>query len=113
MKTMNKVTMFIWGLLILCLWTIIIFIAYKQRDTVYIELDKNLKSVANAYISNNKIKLKFNESSQIYIKDLIEEEYIEKDEVYVKYCVDSIIVHKGIFGLEYKLNEECDAVKEL
>ena len=110
---MNKVTMFIWGFLVLSLWAIIILIAYKQRDTDYIELNNNLKNVASFYVKNHKIELKFNESSKIFIKDLIEDEYIKEDDNYKKYCIDSIIVHRGIFGLEYKLNEDCEAVREL
>ena len=113
MKIMNKLTMFIWGLLIFALWGVILFIAYKQRDTDYIELNDTLKIVAKTYVKEKNIELKFNESSKIFIKDLIEENYLEEDKKIEKYCVDSIIIHKGIFGLDYKLNEDCSTNEEL
>ena len=100
---MNKFTMFIWGLLIFALWGVILLIAYKQRDTDYIEINNELKKVSEKYVSDKKIKIKFNESSKIYIKDLLEEEYIEEDKRIDDYCIDSVIVHKGLFGLDYQL----------
>ena len=96
---MNKITMILWGLLIFSLWGIILLIAYKQRDTVYIELSNDLKKSAEVYVKNKKIELGFNESSKIYIKE---------DENIKKYCINSIIVHKGLFGLDYELFEDCD-----
>ncbi len=104
---MNKVTMFIWGLVIFSLWGVILFIAYQKQDKVFIDLSSNLKYAGKLYVKENKINLKFNESSKIFIEDLIEDEFIKDSEELKEYCIDSVIVHKGIFGYEYKVNVDC------
>lgn len=107
MKTMNKVTMFIWGLLIFSLWAIIIAIAYKEQDKEYINLTNDLKLVADRYIEKNNIDIKYNESYKIYIEELKESNYINDDTKIKKYCVDSIVVRKKLIKYSYKFNIEC------
>ena len=111
---MNKFTMVIWGLLIFSLWGVILLIAYKQRDTEYLEFENNMKKTVEVYIKKKKIDLKFNESTKIYIKDLIEEEYIKEDDENIKkYCVDSVVIYKGLLKTDYQLNMDCGSEEEL
>ena len=105
---MNKLTMFIWGLTILMLCTLILIIGYRKQDKVFLDLSASLELGASRYVEKNNIKLKFNESSKIYIEDLIKDNYIEEDENIEKYCIDSVLVYKGLFGYKYALNENCE-----
>ena len=104
---MNKLTMFIWGLIIFMMFGIILVIGYKKQDKVFLELSASLEGATKRYIENKKIDLKFNESSKIYLEDLINEEYIEYDKDMDKYCIDSVIVTKGLLRNDYKIDTDC------
>ena len=104
---MNKFVMLIWGLIIVCLWTVIIAIAYKDQDRDFINLGAELKEVGIRYLDKKNINLKTNESYKIYMSDLEEENYIKTDEKIKEYCVDSIVITKDLFKYSYKINTEC------
>ena len=105
---MNRIVMVIWGLIVFMMFGIILMIGYKKQDKVFLELSANLETATKRYVKNKNIELKFNESSKIYVKDLIEEEYIEYDEDIEKYCIDSVIVTKGLLHDKYEVNENCE-----
>ena len=107
MKTMNRVTMFIWGLIIFILWGVIIAIAYTKQDRVYINLTSDLKDVTKRYINKKNINLKYNESYKVYIDDLKEANYINNDEKINEYCIESIVVTKDLFKYSYEFNKDC------
>ena len=104
---MNKVTMFIWGLIIFILWGVILVIAYTQQDRVYINLTADLQSVTKRYINMKNINLKYNESYKVYIKDLEEANYINDDTKRKEYCIDSIVVTKNFLKYSYEFNKNC------
>lgn len=104
---MNKYRMFIWGLIIFSLWTIILLIGYKKQDRTYIKLANTIEKASKLYVKENNIDLKLNESVKIYIIDLYESNYLKKDNNIDKYCIDSVVVTKDIINYDYKINKEC------
>ena len=105
---MNKFTMAIWGFTIFTLVSIVLIIGLKQQDKDYAKLTTDLRMVAKKYIGDKKIKLKINESSVIFISDLIEENYLKEDEKIDKYCIKSIVVQREVFRNIFKFNTECE-----
>ena len=107
---MNKLVMFVWGLTIFALCTIILMIGYKQqeKDKDYLNLQSNLKQAARLYIKDHNINLGISESTKIYIEDLINEEYITKGDDIDKYCVESIVYSNGLLKDSFELNTNCE-----
>ena len=109
---MNKFTMVIWGFTIFALVFVILIIGFNKQDKDYNRLTTDLRVVAKKYIKDKDIKLGINESSVIFINDLIEENYLEEDEMINKYCIKSIVVQREIFRNIFKFNIECEKVEE-
>lgn len=104
---MNKFTMAIWGLLVFSIWGVILFIGFKKQDREYINLTNDLKKATLAYMKDNNIDLKLNETIKVYVEDLITSDYIAEDDIDQKYCIDSVAVSGGFIFNNYKFNKEC------
>ena len=104
---MNRWTMVIWGTMIFILWGVILFIAYKEQDRDYIKLTADLKEVTQRYINKNKIDLGYNDSYKVYINELKESNYIMDDSKIEEYCIDSIVITKGLIKDSFVFNKEC------
>lgn len=107
MRIMNKTIMFFWGLIIFAICGYILFLGYNMKDKEYAAVTAQLKEASLAYAKDKNIELKFNESIKIFIDDLIDNEYIKDDELLDKYCIDSIVIQRGLIEDEYTFNIDC------
>ncbi len=108
---MNKFrfTMALQAFLVVGIFLIIILIAYSNQDKEYISYSKEVRKACEKYVLDKKISLKFNESYVIFIKDLLDEEYIEKNND--KFCVYSVTYTRGIIK-KFKANKDCNIKDE-
>ena len=82
MRIMNRVTMFIWGLIVFSIWGVILFLGFKNQDKEYINLTIDLKKATT-------------------------QEYIDEEDKLEEYCIDSVAVSKGLILNDYEFNKEC------
>lgn len=108
MRIMNKTIMFFWGLIIFVICGYILFLGYNMKDKEYEAVTSQLKEASLAYAKDKNIELKFNESVKIFIDDLINDEYIKDDELLDKYCIDSVIIQRGLIQDDYIFTKDCD-----
>ncbi len=80
----------------------VLLIGYnQQKDTK--NMDRNIKLAARLYIADKKLKPSFKKPIVIF-KDDLNEKYIS-GETFNDYCMDNIVVSKGLFRVEYKINK--------
>lgn len=108
---MNKVVMFIWGLVIVGLCTVIFMIGYKEQDRDYISLSKELKTAGKSYVKDNRISTKIGDSVIIYVDDLIKGQYINENDKINDYCIEGVVYLNRIFIDEYDIKINCDNKK--
>lgn len=108
---MNKVVMFIWGLVIVGLCTVIFMIGYKEQDREFINFTKELKLAASTYVKDNRITAKTGDSVIIYIDDLIKGQYIDEDDKIKEYCIEGVIYSKQLFSNKYDIKINCNNEK--
>ena len=88
--------------IIVGLLSTVLLIGYKQqRDTE--NMDRNIKLAARLYIADKKLKPSFKKPVVIF-KDDLNETYIFGDN-FDDYCMENIVVSKGLFKVEYKINK--------
>jgi len=107
MKNMNKVVMFIWGLIIFGMCSVILMIGYKEQDRDYIKLTKELKQAGQLYIKDNRISASIGDSVVINIDDLIKGQYIEEDKKIEDYCIEGVIFSNRILFDNYDIKINC------
>ena len=96
--------------IVVCLLGIILVIGYSKQDKTYIEYTRNLRSASKQYMKDKNIDLKMNETTVIFVSDLLEENYI--DEIKKEYCIVSVIYRKGLIFGKYKANKDCTVVDD-
>jgi len=96
------------GLVIVFIFLVIIFIAYNNQDKEYLAYSKEIKSACEKFLSDNKVQLKYNETTVIFMKDLLDGEYIKENKE--KYCITSVIYTKGLILGKYKANKDCNVI---
>ena len=106
---MNNRFLFVWGLVMMFLFSSIISIYFKNKDELqYIGIKEDLKKSIKVYFKDNKIKLKYNKSITINSDDLMEGNYIEKIETEDEICSCKIkVTNKIIYIYKFKFN--CDS----
>lgn len=105
--------MVVWGLTIFAMCGLILAIGYKTQDKEYLSLTSDLKEVATKYVKDKKISIKFNESSVVFVKDLINEEYIDDNKKIDEYCIKSVVLRKTLFSYKYTINIDCEKEEEV
>ena len=108
---MNKVVMFIWGLVIVGMCTVILMIGYKEQDRDYNKLSKELKIAGKEYIKDNRVSVKIGDSTVIYIDDLIKGQYIGENEKIEEYCIEGVIYSNKVLIDGYDLKINCENKK--
>ena len=78
-----------------------------MKDKEYIAVTSQLKEASLTYIKDKNMNLKINESVKIFIDDLVNDNYIKEDELLDKYCIDSIVVSRGLLKDDYVFNKDC------
>ena len=96
--------------IVVCLLGIILVIGYSKQDKTYIEYTRGLRSASKQYMKDKKIDPKMNETTIIFVSDLLEENYI--DEIKKEYCIVSVIYRKGLIFGKYKANKDCTVVDD-
>ena len=108
---MNRKIMILWAVVIIMLLTAVYLIGYSHRDKDFIKLEANLREATLAYLKNNKLVTKFDESAIVFSSDLVTDEYIKDEKMIKDYCVKSIVFTKGLIKDKYKINIECEIDK--
>ncbi len=103
--------MFVWGMVIVLMCTLIFMIGYKQQDRDYINLSKELKQAGKTYVHDNRISPKLGSSVIIYIDDLINGQYIKEDEKLKEYCVEGVVYSNELFIDSYSIRKNCNGKK--
>ena len=80
----------------------VLLIGYNQQKDVR-NVDRNIKLAARIYITDKKLNPTF-EKPVIIFKDDLEGKYI-KTEVFDDYCIEDVMVSKGLFKDEYKIHK--------
>ena len=104
---MNKIVMVVWGLVIVSMCALIFLIGYKQQDREYIKLSDELKTAGKSFIKDNNIKIKTGDSYIIYINELINGQYIEKNDKIEEYCIEGVVYSNEVFHDTYSIRINC------
>ena len=105
---MNKIVMVVWGLVISSMLFLILMIGYKKQDRTYIKLTEDLKNASEKYIKDNNLGSKVGDSVIVFIRDLIEGNYIKENEVIDEYCIDGIIYTNDLIKDQYTIRTYCE-----
>jgi len=108
---MNKIVMVVWGLVVASMLFLVLMIGYKKQDKTYINLTKELKSASERYIKDNGLGAKVGDSVIVFVKDLIDGNYIKENEVIDDYCIDGIIYSHDIIKDQYTIRTNCEDKK--
>lgn len=109
---MSKGLMYLWGAVIFLMCGTILVIGLQHKDTTFIDLENNLRKVSLKYIKDKKISLSYKQPIILYVDKLIEEDYIKDTKEVEKFCVESIIINKGIIVHDFDLNMQCEKNEE-
>ena len=107
---MSKRLMIVWFLIISLLLSTILFIHYSTLDFDLIKYEQELKKASYNYFKDNSMFPSLNESSVVYIDDLVEKGYINKNEKQEKYCIKSVEVINRLYVKMYTINKKCEEV---
>ncbi len=105
---MNSKIMIIWGFIITIICACLIILGNIGSDYTLYKLEKNIKTSAREYLKDKKLVPNINESQVIYIKELIEEKYIDKDDNIEKYCIKDVKMINKILVDEYTIEKDCE-----
>lgn len=107
---MSKKLMVLWFLIIFLLLGTILVIHYSSLDWNRIDLQRKIKKTSYNYFKDNNLLPSINESSIVYINDLIEKNYIKDTEEIDKYCIESVEVTNKLFINIFTVNRKCSEV---
>lgn len=102
--------MIIWASIIVLIMAVLLMIANNLRDDVLFKLEKDLKVAANKYVKE-KGKLSIGETTIIFPDTLLEQKYLSDKEVLKKYCIESIVLTKGLIINEIEINKNCEMIE--
>lgn len=105
---MNKTIMFIWGTIVVLICGFLVYLAKKDEDKVYINIEKDIINATKTYINDKDLTPDMGKSVVISVDELILNNYIEYKEDIDKYCLNNIVATKGIIDSEYKINKDCN-----
>lgn len=105
---MNKTIMFIWGLIVVLICGFLVYLAKKDEDKVYINIENDIISATKTYVNDKDLMPNIGKSVVISVDELILNNYIEYKEDIDKYCLNNIVATKGIIDSEYKINKDCN-----
>ena len=80
----------------------VLLIGYNQQKDAR-NMDRNIKLAARVYVADKKLKPTFNNPIIIF-KDDLEGKYL-KSEVFEDYCIEDVMVSKGLFRVEYEIHK--------
>ena len=103
---MNRFTMALQAFIVVCLLGIVLVIGYSKQDKVYLNYTRTLRSASKQYMKDKKIEAKMNDTTIIFVSDLLNEGYI--DEIKEEYCIVSVFYRKGLLFGKYEANKDCD-----
>lgn len=105
---MNKTIMTVWSLIVVLICVFLIYLAKKDEDKVYINIEKDIISATKTYINDKDLMPNIGKSVVVSVDELILNDYIEYKEDIDKYCLNNVVATKGIIDSEYKINKDCN-----
>ena len=106
---MNKIVMVIWGCVIVLLCLLLFLIGYKHRDKEYLSFENSVKSATKSYVRNNRLTPSINDSTVIFIDDLLNADYISIDKV-KGHCINNIVYYRGLLFDTVTIDTDCDDI---
>ena len=105
---MNKTIMRVWGLIVVLICGFLVYLGKKDEDKVYKNIEKELLSATKTYVSDKDLMPDVGYSVIINVDELILNDYMEYSDTIDKYCLNNIVVSKGIIDSEYKVKTDCN-----
>lgn len=105
---MNKTIMTVWSLIVVLICIFLVYLAKKDEDKVYINIEKDIINATKTYINDKDLMPNIGKSVVISVDELILNDYIEYKEDIDKYCLNNVVATKGIVDSEYKINKDCN-----
>lgn len=105
---MNKTIIAVWGSIVALICGFLVYLGKKDEDKVYKNIEKELVSATKTYVSDKDLMPNVGYSVMINIDELILNNYIEYSDTIDKYCLNNIVVSKGIIDSEYKVKTDCN-----
>ena len=107
---MSKKLMVLWFLVIFVMCFSLLVIHYNTLDKDLLKIEKEVKVASKKYFKDRDMLPSLNETSIVFIDNLIKEEYIKESEKIEKYCIDSVKVNNKLFIYVYEVVRDCDEV---
>lgn len=105
---MNKHIMFIWGFIVVLICGYLVYLGKKDEDRIYLKMENNIFDATKLYINDKELVPDIGYSVVVNIDELILNEYIEYSEDIDKYCLNNVVVSRGIINSSYKMNINCE-----
>lgn len=109
--SMNKKIFVLWGFIVVGILLSVLLIGINEKDLNYMKFEYTLKLAGKAYIKDNNIKTKINESYVIFNKDLKNKNYVNNEDL-DKYCINKVTYYNGILFDKYTISRVCENDKE-
>lgn len=105
---MNKTIMAVWGLIVVVICGFLVYLGKKDEDKVYKNIEKELVSATKTYVNDKDLMPNIGYSVVINVDELILNDYIAYSDTIDKYCLNNVVVSKGIIDSEYEIKTDCN-----
>ena len=105
---MNKTIMTVWGLIVVLICGFLYYDVYILAKLQYKNIEKEILNATKTYVSDKDLMPNVGYSVVINVDELILNDYMEYSDTIDKYCLNNIVVSKGIIDSEYKVKTDCN-----
>ncbi len=105
---MNKTIMVIWGSIVVLICIFLVFLAKKDEDKVYKNIENDIIVATRTYVDDKELMPEIGYSVVVNIDELVINNYIEYTDTIDKYCLNNVVVSRGIIDSEYEIKTDCE-----
>lgn len=105
---MNKTIMAIWGSIVVLICIFLIFLAKKDEDKVYKNIEKDIIVATKSYIDDKELMPKIGYSVVVNVDELVLNNYIQYTDTIDKYCLNKVVVSRGVIDSQYEVKTDCE-----
>ena len=105
---MNKTIMAIWGSIVALICIFLIFLAKKDEDKVYKNIEKDIIVATKSYIDDKELMPKIGYSVVVNVDELVLNNYIQYTDTIDKYCLNNVVVSRGVIDSQYEVKTDCE-----
>ena len=103
---MNKTIMAIWGSIVALICIFLIFLAKKDEDKVYKNIEKDIIVATKSYIDDKELMPKIGYSVVVNVDELVLNNYIQYTDTIDKYCLNNVVVSRGVIDSQYEVKTD-------